>query len=518
MMTLSRLCKEFKKIEIKLIEDIAEADMRIDYITILELPEKNYNFKKNGLVLSTFQAFKNIDSINEQITWLKTLGILGIGFHKAHYKEVPKEVIQHCKKLSMPLFSIPINVPYHKILDIFNQLENEQLNLKSYEIYKMNEKILESVFLEKDPGYIINLIGNYIKENIILLDSHMKVKSIWKEPVYSQSYMDRLTSEITSIHKEELLKTRFFKRETQLTVNSESNKELVINIIPVVSKKSFLGYLIINKTATENFYSDEVIRMGIRAISMSSYKQSSGNNHLRLRDIKKFEILINNESNSLKENDFYIPISKLSYCMRVSFEDKRILEEAFNSVNTVFMEKNSNVLTWIYNRTLIAYLENDEELNELIEILEMYSYQSIGLSAEHVETSLDEISKMNMQARTAMLSSKKDGIQLSKWNNIGIEKLVYNIDELSLFKYLDEEILLPIIEYDKKKDGNLINTLKSALSHFFNIKAIAEEMFVHPNTVRYRLSQINGLLNIDINQSSNYALVVLALKMYEKNK
>lgn len=46
MVTLSRLCKEFKKIEIKLIEDIAEADVRIDYITILELPEKNYNFKK----------------------------------------------------------------------------------------------------------------------------------------------------------------------------------------------------------------------------------------------------------------------------------------------------------------------------------------------------------------------------------------------------------------------------------------------------------------------------------------
>src|SRR5699024_7413836 len=114
---------------------------------------------------------------------------------------------------------------------------------------------------------IINLIGNYIKENIILLDSHMKVKSVWKEPMYSQLYMDKLTKEITSIHKEILLKTRFFKREAQLTIKNENSKELLVNIIPIVTRKNFLGYLIINKTAMDNFYNDEVIRMGIRAIS-----------------------------------------------------------------------------------------------------------------------------------------------------------------------------------------------------------------------------------------------------------
>ena len=71
MVSLSRLCKEFKKIEIELIDYITEDDLKIEYITILELPEKNYNFKRNGLVLSTFQAFNNVDNINEQINlWI----------------------------------------------------------------------------------------------------------------------------------------------------------------------------------------------------------------------------------------------------------------------------------------------------------------------------------------------------------------------------------------------------------------------------------------------------------------
>ncbi|MEY8560802.1 helix-turn-helix domain-containing protein [Jeotgalicoccus halotolerans] len=514
MVEISKLSVEFEKLGIELITGEDNTESKVSYITILELPEKNYNFKPQGLVLSTFQSFKSLKDICEQISWLKKLGILAVGFHKAHYKEVPAAVIKHCKELNMPLFSIPVNVPYHKILDIFNQLENEQLNLKSYEIYKLNDKILESVFMEKDSGYIINLIGNYIKENIILLDPYMKVKAVWKDPAYSQEYMDYLTSRLTSKYKEKLLQSRFFKRDTQLFID---DKKLTLNITPITSKKVFIGYLIFNRNISMNFYNDEVIKMGIKAISMMGSKRSISENHLKLKDIKKFETLIENESNNLKENDFYIPVSKISYCIRVQFLNDEVLKESFNTISTVFMEKSSNVLTWIYNDTQIAYLEEQDDVNEFLEVLSMYNAQAIGLSGKLENISLDDISKMNTQARTAMLSAKDNGKLMASWNDIGIEKVAYNIEELPLLKSLDNELLLPIIEYDRKKDGDLLKTLNSCLTHFFNVKAIAEELFIHPNTVRYRLGQIKELLNIDINESSNFALLVLALKLYEKN-
>lgn len=514
MVEISKLSGEFEKLEIELIAGQENIEHKVNYITILELPEKNHNFKSQGLVLSTFQSFKSLKDINEQISWLKKLGILGVGFHKAHYKEVPKSVIEHCKELNMPLFSIPVNTPYYKILDIFNQLENEQLNLKSYEIYKLNDKIMESVFMEKDSGYIINLIGNYIKENIILLDSYMKVKAVWKDPAYSQDYMDYLTSGLTSTYKEKLLQTRFFKRDTQLITD---DKTVTLNITPITSKKVFIGYLIFNQEILMNFYNDEVIKMGIKAISMMGSKKTINENHLRLKDIKKFEILIENERNNLKENDFYIPISKISYCIRVQFLNNEDLKESFNTSSTIFMEKRANVLTWIYNDTQIAYLEEENDVNEFLEVLSMYKAQSIGLSTKIENTSLNDISRMNIQARTAMLSAQDNGELLASWHDIGIEKVAYNIEELPLLKSLDNELLLPLIEYDRKKDGDLLKTLNSCLTHFFNVKAISEELFIHPNTARYRLGQINELLNMDINKSSNFALLVLAVKLYEKN-
>lgn len=257
--------------------------------------------------------------------------------------------------------------------------------------------------------------------------------------------------------------------------------------------------------------------MGIKAISMMGSKRSISENHLKLKDIKKFEALIENESNNLKENDFYIPVSKISYCIRVQFLNDEVLNESVNTISTVFMEKSSNVLTWIYNDTQIAYLEEQDDVNEFLEVLSMYNAQAIGLSSKLENISLDDISKMNTQARIAMLSAKDNGKLMASWNDIGIEKVAYNIEELPLLKSLDNELLLPIIEYDLKKDGDLLKTLNSCLTHFFNVKAIAEELFIHPNTVRYRLGQINELLNMDINKSSNFALLVLAVKLYEKN-
>lgn len=514
MIQLNKLTVEFKKLDIELLYNGSSQDNGIDYITIMELSEKNYNFKEQGLVMSTFQSFNSFEAINEQIKWLRDLGIHSIGFHTAHYKRVPKTVIDYCRTINLPLFIIPVDVPYHKILDIFNQLENEQLNLKSYEIYKLNDKILESVFQEKDSGYIINLMGNYTKENLILLDPYMKVKAVWKEPEYSQNYMDFLTETLTSTYKEKLLQTRFFKREVEFSIDGQDE---VLNIKPIVSKKVFIGYLIFNKSLLNNFYNDEVIRMGIRAISMINNKQSFSNRHLRLKDIKKFESLINNESNNLKENDFYIDVTKLQYCIRAEFSNKTLLEEAFNATNTVFMEKNSNVLIWIYNDTLIGYIDRKSIVEECLEMLSMYHCHSIGISHQFKNVSLIDISKMNTQARTAMQTANIREEKVIEWDQIGIEKVAYNIEEIPNLKKLDEEILSSVIEYDLKKEGELLITLKSSLNHFFNVKAISEELFIHPNTVRYRLTQINELLKIDIYSSTNFAILVLAIKLYEKN-
>lgn len=65
-------------------------NVNISYVTVMELPERKNYFKKNGIVLSTFQAFESTEVIIDQIDWLQKQGIVAIGFHELYHKVIPR--------------------------------------------------------------------------------------------------------------------------------------------------------------------------------------------------------------------------------------------------------------------------------------------------------------------------------------------------------------------------------------------------------------------------------------------
>lgn len=514
MITINEILKKLSKLNIEFLAGKQGGQNTIDYITILELPEKTNRFKKKGLILSTFQSFESTDQINEHIKWLQSVGIKGIGFHTAHYKEVPEDVIKYADNINIPLFKIPVAVPYHKILDIFNQYENENLNLKAHEIYKINEKILESIASNKEYGYIINLIGNYIKKNIIFLNNYLRVSAVWKSPKYSQEEMDTLTTSITSTHKEKLLQTRFFKREAKISIETPTGKRINFTIIPMSSRDKFLGYLIVDSKAMNDFYNKEVIKIGLKAMSLQSIPIQNSKDYDKTRDIQKFVSLINNTAENIIKDDFYISIDKLKLCVRVSFSSDRELNETNNSLNELLLEKNSNSLSWIFEKSIIIFIEHETDLSNLQDVLNLYSDKSVGISSNFINPTLNDIKIMNRQAVTALKHSEFHDREVSKWDDMGIERISYNIYNTELFSSIEKDVLGTLINYDRQKNAQLMDTLESCLKHFFNFKAVGEELYIHPNTVKYRLEQIKKLIKIDIYDYLNYSLLVTAFSIY----
>jgi purine catabolism regulator len=516
MITVDKILSKLSKLGIELIAGENHRQNEIGYITILELPEKTDRFKKKGLTLSTFQSFKDTEQMNKHIAWLKNVGIVGIGFHVAHYKEVPEEVVQHANKIELPLFRIPEDVPYYKILDIFNQCENDNLNLKTHEIYKINDRIMEAIAADKEYGYIINLMGNYIKQNLILLNNYLRVSAVWKNPTHSQEEMDYITNSITSIYKEKLLQTRFFKRETEITMPLANNKNMNLTIIPMQSKDKFLGYLIVDSKIMNDFYNKEVVKIGLRAMSLQSSPAQNSRDYNKIKDIQKFISLINNTVKNISKDDFYVSIENFHWCIRTKFASEAHLKAANNSFNELLLEKNSNSLSWIFENTLIAFIEDDIDFSKFKEVLTLYPDKSVGISHCFPNASLSDIKVMNQQALTALKYSTRQKKEVSNWDELGIDRVAENIADTALFHNLDQELLGDLIEYDARKNGQLMVTLECCLKHFFNFKAVGEELFIHPNTVKYRLEQIKKYMKTDIHDYLNYALLITAFSIYHQ--
>ena len=76
-------------------------------------------------------------------------------------------------------------------------------------------------------------------------------------------------------------------------------------------------------------------------------------------------------------------------------------------------------------------------------------------------------------------------------------------------------ILKPLIDYDKQRDGLLIETLSTFLIDANrSFKDVAELTHIHPNTAQYRIRKAESLLGTDFNQTAAVHVVYHAVCVY----
>jgi DNA-binding PucR family transcriptional regulator len=71
--------------------------------------------------------------------------------------------------------------------------------------------------------------------------------------------------------------------------------------------------------------------------------------------------------------------------------------------------------------------------------------------------------------------------------------------------------------YDAKQQGNLLHTLECYLKNDSNVSQAAENLFIHPNTMNYRLRRITEVCGLDLRDPNQKTAVYLELLIREMN-
>ena len=75
-----------------------------------------------------------------------------------------------------------------------------------------------------------------------------------------------------------------------------------------------------------------------------------------------------------------------------------------------------------------------------------------------------------------------------------------------------ERLLGPLAEYDERRGAELLPTLRSFLACDGSWSACASRMYIHVNTVRYRIGRIEALTGRDLSVLADRVDFVLALR------
>ena len=98
------------------------------------------------------------------------------------------------------------------------------------------------------------------------------------------------------------------------------------------------------------------------------------------------------------------------------------------------------------------------------------------------------------------------------WQGLGLYRLLSHIepDELAAFV---QEHLGPLLAYDEENGTELLTTLEAYFAEEGNHVRVAERLFLHRNTVRYRLQKVEKLLGVNLDDPETRLLLGVCLRI-----
>ena len=113
---------------------------------------------------------------------------------------------------------------------------------------------------------------------------------------------------------------------------------------------------------------------------------------------------------------------------------------------------------------------------------------------------LDEVKKSRNEASAALRAAEVSGLKgnIFFYRDQGIYTLLSHVDDTRILDTYVEEKLGKLLQADELNDGKLSETLENYLNCSCNAKKTAEEMFLHRNTLNYRLKKIREILGCDL--------------------
>jgi sugar diacid utilization regulator len=132
---------------------------------------------------------------------------------------------------------------------------------------------------------------------------------------------------------------------------------------------------------------------------------------------------------------------------------------------------------------------------------------------------LDELRKSFYEARIALTLPRllNEHHYVQKFSDLGIYYPIFcqSPQDIKSFCW---GMLGRVIEYDEKTDGELMPTLRKLLDSNVNMKSTADSLFIHVNTLYYRVNKIEELLGINFSSMDSRVNLFIAIKVWDTLK
>lgn len=263
------------------------------------------------------------------------------------------------------------------------------------------------------------------------------------------------------------------------------------------------------------------------AVSLNSIKQYYDEKYDRGNFIKN--VILDN----ILPGDIYLKSHELHFdsdvsrvCMLIKITDKNDVS-AYEVLQNLFPDKNKDFIINI-NETDIALVKEikpnidshdiDKLAGSIVDTLssEFYTHCMVGIGT--VVDSIKDLARSFKEAQVALEVGKVFDTETTivSYNNLGIARLIYQLPTTLCDMFLKEVFKRGSID---SLDHETLFTIQRFFENNLNVSETSRKLFVHRNTLVYRLEKIKKITGLDLREFEDAIVfkVALMVKKYLSN-
>lgn len=524
----------------ELLSGINGLEKPLTSINMMENPDTLKWIKSGEFLLTTGYFMKDDEELQLNfIRELSKIGAAGIGIKKNRYiLELSDRVLEEAKALSLPIIEIPYEFSLSDVSSMFYKELYERQSKKLRRSFDIHEQFMNIVINGGGIKELTEELGDIINNPVLITDEHGKIISN-KNFLNHEYYIKDL---FINVNNEYMLKNDFineycnndeFPKEAIKYTDEINGEEVSFRIKPIVSDKEVYGYIIVAETNRKMIELDYIaVERALIIIMLERMKQKAIDEakHFMRRDF--FDELIEGKIRSENEieslGNMYGLNSLYNYsCMIIEISDannipnvyleisimRQMREETIKMIEDKSSKKNIKTISIIRGAYIITFIptkisEDSKESREFTvefgkvikeEFLKRYNGYNIriGIGKAYKIINISKSFKEAMEANKIIKKMKNREVVVH-FDDFVIYHLLNSSGNTEALKDFYNNSIKKLVQYDIENNTNLVETLEKYFICKGNMSEAAKALYIHRNTLLYRLDKIKEILNTNL--------------------
>lgn len=486
----------------KIMAGIEGLKNEIYYVDSMEIPDLTGWLRPNELIISTGYALRNEPyRLSRLLEEMHRVGGAAVAIKtKRFLQEIPEEALRKSDLYRIPLIDVPAETPYidltHSVME--NILNRQVVVMRGMQ--EVNQQFTQLVLNRRTPELVV-MVGQLLHCDVAVLNQQGEIES-------------------STVH---------------------FTKELIAEKRSILVSNRVVGYLAITKKIEEDDrFGQQCLDQAVTVLAIEfTIRQSLQIQREREQESFLIELLSGTagEEELLRHRakqvgishsgHLYVMVLKPSETGKANPRKEEALLRLLQEMNQGDQHARKGVL--INDQIAVICYTDKQEISKQREEAVHYLQELAGWGAGKEERGgwicgigcirehMKDLRYSYREAKRAMRIGRlvRPGQSVIHFEDILVEDLLKDAAGHPSLTALSGMFIEPLAKYDAEYGTELLSTLDSFLRTGGQTKKVGEEMFIHRNSVLYRLERIQEILGVDLHDAETRFRLDLVMRVWK---